>query len=414
MDTDVVKTLMVITNCSEEDAVGLLAECSFDLGTAYALYTSRHGSAGRDLEDLQDVPQPRDSVAVEGPAETSCPYVVSRLDGADDDANEIRGYDADAIRSQSLGVERGMSDMFRGTGLERYLTGVPPFVQGGSVSFDDFCFDALEKDQWIILSIIQSEIDFLCVNRDIWWSEDMEDALGMFSIYQVNALEEEGLSILHTYRLDVDVDIPTLLIINPITKAKETRIPINKEDAAHNTDDVKLALLTFVGEHGSPAQWESNNVDVTYDFSYREKDQVPHAAVESDSVDVFVPDELPKVRNGQRVQEATAMEPTTVESVDISPYEIPAGEKNAFSLRCRLPKEQLTLRLKPEMPLQLLVNYLATRVYFSQPGAYSTGPPTCTLRAGYPPKDLPMDDPEVQLGSCAGLRSGDVVILHVL
>ncbi|SCU64298.1 UBX domain-containing protein [Trypanosoma equiperdum] len=402
MDEDVVQIFMAMCDCSETVAISLLSEANFDVDYAYHLHMSRTQGADESVTSLHGTSPQGEAPHLQEPELPHASYVVNRLDGGGGYVGGNYPHERDFLLDEVESEQDLLDSVFP----------IPAFVHRSPEPFDTFCTDSLNRDQWVILSFVLNDFTGFCVNRDIWRSEDLLEVLSMFSIYQTTADVGEGPGLAHGYRLDVEKDIPTLLIINPITRVKETRIPINVHEATIESYEVKNALLTFVGEKGSPNQWEECRLRGTYENA----SPVLHTENSREYVDVeetSIPFSEPEAGRRDEANEGVVAQPPQILAVDISPYEVPAEVGSAFTLRCRLPKEQLTLRLKPEMPVLLLLKYLSTRLYFSQSTAFPGGVPNCSLRVGFPPKDLIVEDGEVQLGTCPGLRSGDTVVLHI-
>ncbi|EAN89630.1 UBX domain-containing protein [Trypanosoma cruzi] len=415
-DGDVVATLMAMTSCSEEEAVGYLACANFDLATAHSLYVAEHEHPPArppapppppPPPARQGASSPSGTSAAGSPGYTTPPYLISRLDGG-------VGARQEPYSTASLGRQGPLrpsnmrfpppfdADADPDSTLPFFVA--PPFVHQGGTSFSHFCERALECDRWVLLSLIGDSFSSVCVNRDVWRYEGASGTLEMFSIYQINASSERGEQLAHGYRIDVLRDLPTLLIINPLTTMKESRVPLNMKGIAIDVSEVNEALLSFLGERGSPSQWEERKL------ATRGTGAVPFKCFGSPIVVEDDADDTPEIVASQPANAAT--EPP-IEVIDISQYQVDEGEKHAFSLRCRLPKGQMTLRLKPETPAYLLLEYLAYRAYQDQPEAYPQGVPKCSLKTGYPPREVNVKSRGVQLGTWDDVHSGDTVFLHI-
>lgn len=378
-DGDVVATFMAISGCSEDEAVDYLSTANFDLGLAQTLYESDH-----NLHDNRPArPETSSVVSLESP---TAPYLVERLDGGVGSVTESVPLE----RPQPPSAMDLMSVLF-----------IPPqFVYTGSRPFTEFCRRAFEKDQWVLLSFLGDDFVSLCVNRDVWKCEAARETLNMFSIYQIAASTETAELLAHGYRLDLTRDVPALLIISPVTTKKESRVPLNMSGVVMDANGVNEYLLSFVGEHGSPSQWEERRV----------LSAIPDATSGPPAIDAS---------GVSNTNSSPALQPTKptivplVEPIDISLYEVTAGEKHVFALRCRLPKQQLTLRLKPETPAYLLAKYLAYRAYQDDPEAYPHGVPNCSLKTGFPPRTVDIEDEKVSLATWGRVTSGDTVFLHI-
>ncbi|ORC90087.1 uncharacterized protein TM35_000091370 [Trypanosoma theileri] len=441
-DDDLVATFMAINNCSEEEAVSYLAEGNFDLVFAQSLYTAAH----HDQEASQPSPPPqpqsqeqlfrephgsaRPPLGISSPSDLSNagspgyatpPYLISRLDGgggmdrqgqfpaAPSTVHASMPFAFQQWQQQQQQQQQHQSSMEADRMPSLFAT--PSFVEQGTVPFSHFCNRALENDQWVLLCLRGDDFKSFCVNRDIWCSERMNETLGMFRVYESNVSTEQGEQLAHGYRVDSLRDIPVLLIINPLTTLKESSVPVNISERGIDVNEINEALLLFVAERGSPCQWEtkkyeSRSVETTSAEPPRQEFLVDDD--DNNDNDVVVVD----TADGNHSPAIAVPPPVVV--VDITPYEVSADEKNAFALRCRLPNEQMTLRLKPETPAQLFVDYLAYRAYVNQPEAYPHGVPKCSVKAGYPPREVVIKDEKQQLLSWSGVRSGDTVFLHIL
>ncbi|ESL10896.1 hypothetical protein TRSC58_01363 [Trypanosoma rangeli SC58] len=407
-EDDVVATFMAMTSCSEEQAVDYLANANFDLAAAHSLYVAEHETQpARPPPTGHGVSSPSETSASGSPRHTVPPYLISRLDGG-------VGARQDHPLTALLGQQRLLNpfgipfstqpDTNSDADPASVLFTVPSFVHQSDTSFSQFCRRALSRDQWVLLSLVGDNFASMCVSRDIWRFEGVRETLNMFSIYQISAVSDRGGQLAHGYRIDVERDIPTLLIINPLTTMKESRIPLNLKGTTMDVSEVGETLLFFVAERGSPSQWEGKK------HSARGADSVP---VEVPGSPIVVEDHVDDAPEVVVSQPSQAEAEPTIDVVDISPYLVEDGETRAFSLRCRLPKGQATLRLNPATPAHLLVEYLAYRAYQEQPEAYPGGVPKCSLKTGYPPREVKVKDRGVQLATWDAVRSGDTVFLHI-
>ncbi|KAH9599036.1 hypothetical protein LSM04_006206 [Trypanosoma melophagium] len=434
-DGDVVATFMAINECSEEEAVGYLADANFDIGLAQSLYTAaqhhdQQQSQSQQQEEAQQQPlreaqsSARPPLGFSSPSELSNtgspgyatpPYLMSRLDGGGGADRQEQfpavpssgqaslPYVYQQWRQQQQQQQRQSSveaDMASG------LFPTPSFVEQGTVPFAHFCARALQNDQWVLLCLRGDDFKSFCVNRDVWCSERMSETVSMFCVYEVNVSTEQGEQLSHGYRVDRLRDIPVLLIINPLTTLKESLVPLNISERGIDANEVNEALLLFVAERGSPSQWEDKKyqrrpVETVSSEPQRQEFLVDDDNSNNNVVDITDDNHSP----------AVAVPPPV--AVDITPYEVSADGKNAFALRCRLPNEQITLRLKPETPVQLLVDYLAYCAYKSRPEAYPHGVPKCSIKTGYPPREVVIKDQNQQVLSWGEVRSGDTVFLHI-
>nr|CCC47299.1 conserved hypothetical protein, fragment [Trypanosoma vivax Y486] len=367
--------LMAMTSCSEDEAVEFLIKANFDLDRARSLHLEKSvsgntsGNATQRTEERPITYEPYfpghpSSSRVGQPAVNQSDSVGIRSYLPTSEGGELR---ANAWPSMdSLGQDN--EQLFRGeeTHENSSIFVRPAFVQCAKVDFREFCLSALKKDKWVLLCVVATEFMSFCVNRDVWLCEEARERLDMYAIYEATATDPRGEELIKKYKPGKTISTAVMLIVSPITTAVVYEVPMASTDISPPRTSTVVETKT----HDGPA----------------------------------APAPPP-------IQQATPKAEVT--PVDISQYIVSDEQKDIFTFRCRLPRELLTLRLRPETPVKLVVDYLAYCVYLKDSEAYPQGVPQCVVKTGFPPRNIVVENDDIQLGALGYLSSNDTMIVHV-
>ncbi|KAG8349052.1 UBA like domain [Trypanosoma vivax] len=406
--------LMAMTSCSEDEAVEFLIKANFDLDRARSLHLEKSvsgntsGNATQRTEERPITYEPYfpghpSSSRVGQPAVNQSDSVGIRSYLPTSEGGELR---ANAWPSMdSLGQDN--EQLFRGeeTHENSSIFVRPAFVQCAKVDFREFCLSALKKDKWVLLCVVATEFMSFCVNRDVWLCEEARERLDMYAIYEATATDPRGEELIKKYKPGKTISTAVMLIVSPITTAVVYEVPMASTDHTFNAIEIAAALLTFVGENGSPNQLEGKRNSLHTSSTATISPPRTSTVVETKTHDG------PAAPAPPPIQQATPKAEVT--PVDISQYIVSDEQKDIFTFRCRLPRELLTLRLRPETPVKLVVDYLAYCVYLKDSEAYPQGVPQCVVKTGFPPRNIVVENDDIQLGALGYLSSNDTMIVHV-
>ncbi|CCW67456.1 unnamed protein product [Phytomonas sp. Hart1] len=302
----------------------------------------------------------------------------------------------------------------------RRLFATPGFVKLG-MPLQAVCQVASGKDKWVLVAVRGRNFASACLARDLWNLEVMEVLTESLEFYEVNVGNEYGLELAKSYRVEEE-NLPELFLVDPQTLHKELKIILCRQHPSiiDGTQVVEQILL-FIDANGSPKQRTQRLLSEAHESVDDENAQLGERITSNHGsvveVDLDSGEAFQRAKSVERKEKAPRPLPIEEITLDAWHQEVVSGV-NCFKLRCRLPKSSLTLTLKPETPVRVLISFLAYRVYVEDTTSYDAPPPSLEIRAGFPPKMIPIPEPEeegkeVTLMKWNGLKSGEMLTVHL-
>lgn len=431
MDDDPIATFMAITLCPlEEDAIMYLSLADFDLGQAITLYEATKGNlpgggrgpttttaSGRGDGPLDPLFGPV-RIADEEPREAPTPTTADISEASPTHVTVLGGPMFPAVPVDNPELRTGFA-AYPGAGQDTLLSrlfSTPPFVRDGE-RLASVCGVARREDMWVLVAVRDTSFLSSCIARDVWNSEAMSTISSSLVCVEYSLATLVGQQLASSYRID-SWAVPNLFIVDPFTSHRELEVTLRKTDVnGIRGRDAIEQVLSFMARHGSPRQRLSEQetraerspsapVRVDSDSEGINEEEEEEGDEEVVAVEVAAPAPAP-------APPATATAAALLE-VTLTEWSLPADDKDGFRLRVRLPRSNPTLCLRPATPVARLLEYLAYRVHAEDAAAYLAGAPALELRAGFPPKVIPL--PEVDgapVSEWPGVRSGEAMTVHI-
>ncbi|CCW59560.1 unnamed protein product [Phytomonas sp. EM1] len=429
--SDPVADFMAITACTDEAiAIQYLSNANFDISMAANVYVAQHGSP--DYSSAQ----PSDSVVSANPSPLTTPMgeamETTRMPFAIP-TGPIIGGNGDGWSGEWQELDMGPAP--RSNGLEnagnealRRLFSTPAFVKIGK-PLQTICEQACKKDKWVLVAIRGGNFASACLARDVWNLEVMEVLTDSLVFYEVDIATEYGLELASSYRVEKE-NLPEIFLVDPQTLHKEFKISLHRRDPSI-IDGARVVeeVLLFINANGSPTQRARRMLGEPHDDldnpTPNRGSGVEVVEVDRDSSTAESAGRKEQNENhaqgeaeAEKSKKAPERSPVEVVTLDAWQHDGGSGEP-CFKLRCRLPKSNLTLTLRPETPVRELVRFLAYRVYADDKESYD-GFPSVEVRGGFPPKVVPIPERavdavggEITLMEWNGVRSGELLTVHL-
>lgn len=319
------------------------------------------------------------------------------------------------------------------------------------------CEKASRADQWILIALCDGFFASVALTSSLWNTEAMQALGSSLACYVVDVRTDDGRQLAQGFGVD-QRDLPRLFLVDPITSHCEQEIQ-TRRNAQQSSDGAAIVndILQFMADYGSPHQYLESRQSVhstapshseTSPNTGVSRQQTPSGA-ERPKRDTYVDvendddDEEEEVRShrgrsasaerkeSRRVEQQQQGDTVDVDDEEENVPEVSIDEwcvnsaegsdnssnnnnnkgSDVYRVRCRLPRQLLELSLRPAIPVQVLVRYLAYRVHCDDTATYRT-PPPIILQSGFPPKQVVLPGGDVSLRDCKSFRSGDVIIVR--
>lgn len=402
---DPVAMFVAITGGTEEEAVQFLTMCDFDTESAIAVYEAskpvRGVSAGSSPSAVHLSPTAEPVPSNYMDSSTSSPPTTSRASPTQFDRLSSQAMFVPAPTSRASHFVPADEALRRLFAVPQYLVERQPIMA--------LCSKATSENRWLLLALRDGSFRSNCLNRDVWNHSAMAALSSSLVCSELDVEDPQGLQALQSFRVDA-VDLPVLLLVDPTTSHREMTLQLRQNsNGAFDGAGVVEQVLLFLDEHGLPSHHHRNWTEgQVQELAAPLVVDVDDEDGEDDDTEDLTASPVMGLADSEREL------PPEVLEVSLDQWKVDEKEPGAFRLRCRLPKDSLTLVLRPDTPVAALLAFLGYRVHALDPETYST-PPPIGIRGGFPPKEVtPTTDESLVLSTWTGVRSGDALIVHII
>ena len=300
----------------------------------------------------------------------------------------------------------------------------PRYAASGTLR--DVCMRAVTQKKWVLISLYSDDFDSKCLNRDIWNTEMMANLVDcFFTLYMRSSSSTEGQEVAASYKLTAKgIKVPCLLIVNPVTKMLIKEIPVTQlkqsSGTGYSVENAVDRLYQFVDKEGQPERPVQLDADAEPAKEKPANRMVEH--VVDDDGDSGGESTAKRQRSPPRAPTPPPPPPPPsrkLPEVELASLTVPGTTPGAFKLRIKFPTGAVEdVVVAPDTKLKAFVDAVKTRVSQEASSAIgSDGNIAIDLLAGFPPKKVYQNNGAVSddatLASVPGLRSGDVVTVHL-